>query len=96
MNTKTLTTTLMSSLIILSIIILAACSPTSSAPIVMAQADTAEKPLLTGPVGSQSYGEDDVVRSWEIDADDIAAAREAAQYLAEVVKIAIQQEAGGG
>ena len=83
MNTKSLSIQLLSSLILLSILFLAACSTVSSAPVVLAQSETIEKSLVTGSENTKSYGEDDVVRSWEINLDDIAAAREAALLLSQ-------------
>jgi hypothetical protein len=70
MNTKTISTILLTSLILVSMFFLAACSPISRAPVAMAQSD---KPPVTG-----------LDRSWEIDADDIAAARQAAEALSHI------------
>jgi hypothetical protein len=68
MNTKTLSTYLLSSLTLVSLVFLAACSP----PVALAQPNTVE------------VFEEDTSRSWEMDADDIAAAREAAESLSQI------------
>jgi hypothetical protein len=69
MNTRTLPTKLLSFLILASVIFLAACSSIGEAPVALAQSNPNEE--------QQS-------RSWEIDANDIAAAREAAETLSKV------------
>ena len=68
MNTKTLSTNLLSGLIMVSILFLSACSPFGGVPVVMAQ---------------PNYFEETSSRTWEIDVDDIAAAREAAETLSQ-------------
>ena len=68
MNTRTLSINLLSSLILVSVVFLAACSPIGGAPVVLTQPDLIEE---------------DSSRGWEIDADDITAAREAALALSQ-------------
>ena len=68
MNTKTLSIILLSSLTLVSVVFLAACAPMGGASVVLAQPE---------------FIKDDISRSWEIDADDIAAAREAALSLSQ-------------
>jgi hypothetical protein len=69
MNTRTLPTKLLSCLILASVIFLAACSVVGEAPVALAQSN---------------LNEDHQSRSWEIDANDIAAGREAAETLTKV------------
>ena len=86
MNTKTLS--IISSLILVSVVFLAACSPIGGAPIVLAQPDTVEGLSVTrSEAAAVDILEEDVLRSWEMDADDIAAAREVAHYLAAVERV---------
>jgi len=80
MNTRTLSINLLSSLILVSVVFLAACSPIGGAPVVLTQPDLIEE---------------DFSRDWEIDADDIAAAREAALYLSATVQASGELDAGG-
>ncbi len=68
MNTKNLSINLLCILILVSIVFLAACSPVSGAHVVLGQPDLIEE---------------DTSRSWEMGADDIAAAREAALVLSQ-------------
>ena len=67
MNTKAFPISLLSGLILLSLVTLAACSP----PVALAQPVTVE------------VVEEQASRSWEISVDDIAAAREAAETLSQ-------------
>jgi hypothetical protein len=68
MNTKTFTTTVISGLILVSLAILVACSPVAGVP---AQPNRENAANI----------KEETPLSWEIDADDIAAARAAAHYL---------------
>jgi hypothetical protein len=79
MNTKTLSIFILSSLMLVSAVLLATCSPISGAPVFMAQPVTFEE----NPVSMEGFSEAYNSTTWEINADDIAAARTAALYLAE-------------
>jgi len=89
MNTKRLSITLLSGLILASIALLAACSPLGIAPLLLAQPHTIEKYSDAKFDGHQGFGEDVLSRSWEIDAHDIAAAREAAEALSQTYAVGL-------
>jgi len=69
MNNKTFSIHIIYGLILVSMLLLSACSALGSAPVVMAQPD---------------YSNEEISRFWEIDTDDIAAARKAAEILSQV------------
>lgn len=83
MNTRTLSITLLFGLILTSIAMLAACSPFGIVPLVLSQPHTIEKSSDTSFNGHQGFGEDNLLRTWEITADDIAAAREAVEAISQ-------------
>ena len=98
MNTKTFSTYLFPSYIMLGIIFLTACSPLGGAPVVLAQPDTLPEIPVTGfgadvaelsSVSSSSVTEveEDNLRTWEINAGDIEAAREAAETLSQIYTV---------
>jgi uncharacterized protein YcfL len=72
MKTKTLSPVLSSCSILAFVVFLAACSSVGKAPVALAQSNLYEEQLS---------------RNWEIDADDISAAREAAETLSKVFPI---------
>jgi hypothetical protein len=74
MNTKSLSTKVLSGLILVSVVFLAACSPLTGVTAVLVQPNSIEPTNIKA----------DKYLSWEIGADDITAAREAAHYLAAV------------
>ena len=92
MNTKRLSITLLSGLILASIALLAACSPLGIAPLLLAQPHTIEKYSDAKFDEYQGFGEDALSRSWEIDADDIAAAREAAETLSQTYAVEVEDD----
>jgi hypothetical protein len=68
MNTKTSSINLLSILILVSVVFFTGCAPIGGASVVLAQPELIKE---------------DISRSWEIDADDIAAASEAALSLSQ-------------
>lgn len=83
MNTKTLSIVLLTSLILVGIVFQAACSSIDGASVVMAQQNSVEGI----PAAEVDLFVEGTSRSWEIDAGDLAAAREAVETLSRIYGI---------
>jgi hypothetical protein len=81
MNTVKFSIQYVSCLVLVSIILLAACAPFSPAPLTMTELHLVEKSSATGIESRNQFGDDDVLRNWELSLEDISAAREAANVL---------------
>jgi len=87
MNTKTLSTGLLTSLTLLSVLFISACSSFNQAPVAKARSYTAEEiPVVDPDIVQPSDVEvdmDDFLKYWEIGPGDLEAVRQAAQELSQ-------------